>query len=59
MRWRPCAAKAAPRAKTEPHTPPLPENPYRRFFTPTPTFEDLVRKSREKPPAERVPETDF
>ena len=26
--------------------PPLPENPYRRFFTRTPTFEALVRRAR-------------
>lgn len=27
--------------------PPLPENPYRRFYTRTPSFEELIRKVRE------------
>lgn len=27
---------------------PVPDNPYRRFFTPMPTFEQLVRTARER-----------
>ena len=49
MRWRP--KRTAPPAPPRPSggaaaTPPLPPNPYRRFYTPTPTFEDLVRRAR-------------
>lgn len=50
MRWRPCR-RSAPvpreeaRGREAPRTPPLPDNPYRRFYTRTPTFEELVRRS--------------
>lgn len=30
-----------------PKHPPLPDNPYRRFYTKTPDFADLVRRTRE------------
>lgn len=50
MRWRPKPQGGRPApsgplraART---VPPLPENPYRRFFTRTPTFETLVRRAR-------------
>ena len=47
MRWRPCAAGAKQQGERTSRTPPLPDNPYRRFYTRTPTFEELVRRSRE------------
>ena len=37
MRYRPVKKPA-----------PMPENPYRRIFTPMPSVEDLVRKAREE-----------
>lgn len=40
MRYRPARPKPAP--------PPLPENPYRRFFTQNRSFEELVRQARER-----------
>ena len=47
MRWRRRAAQPDGAAKSiKAPDPPLPDNPYRRFFTPTPTFEDLVRRAR-------------
>lgn len=60
MRWRPHpAAPSAPAQKGKAPAPPLPQNPYRRFFTPTPTFEDLVRRARKEgggsPPASGGP----
>lgn len=51
MRWRPCCGLKKPAAEPEKKatsgTPPLPDNPYRRFYTVTPTFEDLVRRAKE------------
>lgn len=41
MRWRP-----KPQGGRQGPSGPLPENPYRRFFTRTPTFETLVRRAR-------------
>ena len=63
MRWRPKPQGGRPApsgplraART---APPLPENPYRRFFTRTPTFETLVRRApqRTKGPAGSTRET--
>lgn len=52
MRWRPCKRRAEPDERPRPGTtgttPPLPDNPYRRFYTPTPTFEDLVRRKKQQ-----------
>lgn len=48
MRWRPIA-RPVPPAQEPSRTPPLPENPYRRFYTRTPTFEELVRRSKGHP----------
>lgn len=48
MRWRPIARPASP-APEPARTPPLPENPYRRFYTRTPPFEELVRRSKGHP----------
>lgn len=51
MRWRPCSPKpAVPAApdKEAPGKPPLPDNPYRRFYTRTPTFEELVQRQVHK-----------
>lgn len=56
MRWRPCRkAPADPsRAGQEPPVrPPLPENPYRRFYTQTPTFEELVRRTKGEAPDQK------
>lgn len=51
MRWRPCHGPQKPSAEPEKNkasaTPPLPDNPYRRFYTATPTFEELVRRAKE------------
>ena len=51
MRWRPCRGlkkpPAEPEKKATSYTPPLPDNPYRRFYTATPPFEDLVRRAKE------------
>ncbi len=56
MRWRPCRRKeekpAAPRPETKAvASVPLPDNPYRRFYTRTPTFEELVRRARREDPS--------
>ncbi len=61
MRWRPRpAARPGPAQRGKTPAPPLPDNPYRRFFTPTPTFEDLVRRARKDrggpPPASALPD---
>ena len=34
------------RRKIEPPKPPLPDNPYRRFFTKQRTFEDLAKQRK-------------
>lgn len=49
MRWRPKRAAAPAVPRTPAAAPPLPPNPYRRFYTPTPTFEELVRRARTGP----------
>lgn len=50
MRWRPCQGQKKTPAKSvepeAPRTPPMPDNPYRRFYTRTPTFEELVHRAR-------------
>lgn len=46
---RPPAGNAARpgEASPAPAAPPLPDNPYRRFYTPPRRFEDLARRPRE------------
>lgn len=36
----------APEKPTESKTPPLPDNPYKRFFTENRSFEELARKRK-------------
>lgn len=50
MRWRPCRREKGTASLQPEQKPavPLPDNPYRRFYTKTPTFEDLVRRAKEK-----------
>ena len=52
MRWRPKKPAARPRP-APPAPAPLPENPYRRFYTPMPTWEQLVRRARGRRPPRR------
>lgn len=40
--------KAEPPKPPKSKTPPLPDNPYRRFFTQQRSFEDLIEEKRQK-----------
>lgn len=56
MRWRPrrkAPADPSPAGQKPPVRPPLPENPYRRFYTQTPTFEELVRRTKGEAPDQK------
>ena len=54
MRWRPCRGcrpePAALKGPAPAPPAPLPENPYRRFYTQMPTFEELVRRTKSEAP---------
>ncbi len=58
MRWRPCRGRrpesAAPKAPVPAPPAPLPENPYRRFYTQMPTFEELVRRTKNDAPDKKT-----
>ena len=43
------------KVRPKPNTPPLPDNPYKRFFTKQRSFEDLIETKRQTDPSGLAP----